>query len=119
MRIIDWGNLLDAIPKIIDPNSFPNSAPISDLDKNMIKSLYDFYSSIRGLLDGIKAVEDIYMNNQNKTKKIKYLMTAFLDIPNFRIYKSRTDKLGKILSARELGEVIDGMNKIIRQIPIS
>ena len=117
MRIIDWGNLLIAIPNSVDPNSAPNSAPISDLDKNMIKSLYDFYRSIKGLLDGIKAVEDIYINNRSKTKKKKDLMTSFLDIPNFRIYKSRLDNLGRILTPSEREEVINEMNRLIREIP--
>ena len=85
----------------------------------MIKSLYDFYSSITELLNGIKAVDDLFMNNAGKTKRIKDLMKAFLDIPNFTIYKSRWDNTGKILGAREREEVIGKMNKIIREIPIS
>jgi hypothetical protein len=119
MRIIDWGNLLDAIPNTFHNNSAPIS-DISDLDKNMIKSLYEFYSSINGLLNGIKVVENEYFHNGNgnKTKKVKDLMKEFINIPNFRIYKSRIDNLGRILTADEREEVIEKMNEIIRQIPI-
>jgi hypothetical protein len=70
----------------------------------MKKSLYNFYSSIYQLLNQIKCAKDI--------KKKETILTDFLEIPNFIIYKSRDT--ARILNREEIDQVRTNKEDIIR-----